>query len=115
MVALVLNEPFQYFLRSIDANTTLEPFGIEAIEEALAKVSKSRSKIGAQQNRLEHTVDRENVSIENLTASESRIRDADMAYELVQNSKFEILQQTGQSMLAQANHSLDSILSLLQQ
>jgi len=85
------------------------------VREALAKVSKSRSKIGAQQNRLEHTVDRENVSIENLTASESRIRDADMAYELVQNSKFEILQQTGQSMLAQANHSLDSILSLLQQ
>ena len=84
-----------------------------AVKEALAKLSKSRSKIGAQQNRLEHTVDRENVAIENLTASESRIRDADMAQEMVSLSKFNILEQAGQAMMAQANQSKQGVLELL--
>lgn len=84
-----------------------------SVKEALAKLSKSRSKIGAQQNRLEHTVDRENVSIENLTASESRIRDADMAHEMLVYAKYNILEQTGHSMMAQANQSKQGVLQLL--
>jgi len=85
------------------------------VREALAKVSKNRSKIGAQQNRLEHTIDRENVAIENLTASESGIRDADMASEMVNLSKYNILEQTGQAMMAQANQSKQGVLQLLSQ
>lgn len=83
------------------------------VREALTKVSKNRSRIGAQQNRLEHTIDRENVAIENLTASESGIRDADMAYEMVCLSKYNILEQTGQAMMAQANQSKQGVLQLL--
>ncbi len=83
------------------------------VREALAQVSKNRSRIGAQQNRLEHTIDRENVAIENLTASESGIRDADMAFEMVCLSKYNILEQTGQAMMAQANQSKQGVLQLL--
>lgn len=88
---------------------------LTATKGALAKVTKLRSIIGAQQNRLEHTASNGRNMAENVTASESRIRDVDMAYEVVQNSKFDILQQTGQAMLSQANHSVDSVINLLQQ
>ena len=85
-----------------------------AVEGALEKLSENRSKIGAQQNRLEHTIANENNIVENTTASESRIRDVDMAEEMVKLSKNNILVQAGQAMMAQANQSNSGILNLLQ-
>lgn len=87
---------------------------IEKIDGALEKVSSNRAKIGAQQNRLEHTIANENNIVENTTAAESRIRDADMAELMVQFSKENILAQVGQSMMAQSNQSNQGVLSLLQ-
>ena len=84
------------------------------IQLAIDKVSTQRATLGAVQNRLEHTIaNLDNVS-ENTQAAESRIRDTDMAKEMVQWSKNNILQQAGQSMLAQANQSNQGVLSLLQ-
>ncbi len=77
-------------------------------------VSEYRSAFGAVQNRLEHTVDNLDNIVENVTAAESRIRDTDMADEMVKYSKNNILTQAGQSMLAQANQSTQGVLSLLQ-
>ncbi len=87
---------------------------ISAIAGALSKVSAQRSKLGALQNRLEHTIANLDVAAENSQAAESRIRDTDMASEMVQYSKNNILAQAGQSMLAQANQSNQGVLSLLQ-
>lgn len=87
---------------------------ISAIAGALSKVSAQRSKLGALQNRLEHTIANLDVAAENSQAAESRIRDTDMAAEMVQYSKNNILAQAGQSMLAQANQSNQGVLSLLQ-
>ena len=84
------------------------------VSTAIEKVSKMRSDFGAIQNRLEHTIDNLDNVVENVTASESRIRDTDMADEMVKYSKNNILQQAGQSMLAQANQSTQGVLSLLQ-
>ena len=70
--------------------------------------------MGAVQNRLEHTISNLDTSAENLQAAESRIRDTDMAEEMTNYSKNNILQQAGQSMLAQANQSTQGVLSLLQ-
>lgn len=87
---------------------------ITDVQEAITALSTQRSQLGAIQNRLEHTVaNLDNIS-ENTQASESRIRDTDMAEEMVQYSKNNILQQAGQSMLAQANQSTQGVLSLLQ-
>ena len=86
---------------------------IVAIKSALVKVSKQRSDLGALQNRLEHTIANADNTAENLQAAESRIRDVDMADEMVKYSKSSILQQAGQSMLAQANQSTQGVLSLL--
>ena len=84
------------------------------IQKAISSVSKQRSALGAIQNRLEHTVaNLDNVS-ENTSSAESRIRDTDMAEEMVSYSKNNILAQAGQSMLAQANQSTQGVLSLLQ-
>ena len=84
------------------------------IQKAISKVSTQRSALGALQNRLEHTISNlDNVS-ENTQSAESRIRDTDMAEEMVQYSKNNILAQAGQSMLAQANQSTQGVLSLLQ-
>ena len=84
------------------------------IQHAISSVSKQRSALGAVQNRLEHTVaNLDNVS-ENTSSAESRIRDTDMAEEMVNYSKNNILAQAGQSMLAQANQSTQGVLSLLQ-
>ena len=84
------------------------------IQKAIDKVSTQRAKLGAVQNRLEHTIaNLDNVS-ENTQAAESRIRDTDMAKEMVTYSKNNILMQAGQSMLAQANQSNQGVLSLLQ-
>jgi len=85
-----------------------------AITEAIKEVSKSRSKLGAKQNRLEYTINNlENYS-ENLTSAESTIRDTNMATEMTNYTKNNILQQAAQSMLAQANQSTQGVLSLLQ-
>lgn len=84
------------------------------VSKAIETVSKMRSDFGAVQNRLEHTIDNLDNVVENVTASESRIRDTDMADEMVKYSKNNILQQAGQSMLAQANQSTQGVLSLLQ-
>ena len=84
------------------------------IQKAISHVSKTRSKLGAIQNRLEHTIaNLDNIS-ENTSSAESRIRDTDMAEEMVEYSKNNILAQAGQSMLAQANQSTQGVLSLLQ-
>ena len=84
------------------------------ITKAIKCVSASRSKLGAIQNRLDYTINNLNNYSENLTASESNIRDTDMATEMVAYSKNNILQQAAQSMLAQANQSTQGVMSLLQ-
>jgi flagellin len=87
---------------------------MDKIQSAISKVSEMRSNLGALQNRLEHTISNlDNIS-ENTSSAESRIRDTDMADEMVQYSKNNILAQAGQSMLAQANQSNQGVLSLLQ-
>ena len=89
-------------------------YAIDAIADAVAKVSSQRSALGAVQNRLEHTIANVDNVVENTTSAESRIRDTDMAEEMVNYSKNNILAQAGQSMLAQANQSNQGVLSLLQ-
>ena len=87
---------------------------MKSIQSAIALVSNQRSNLGAVQNRLEHTIaNLDNIS-ENTQSAESRIRDTDMAEEMVNYSKNNILAQAGQSMLAQANQSTQGVLSLLQ-
>jgi flagellin len=83
------------------------------IQKAISKVSTQRSALGALQNRLEHTIANLDTTSENTSAAESRIRDVDMAEEMVEYSKNNILSQAGQSMLAQANQSTQGVLSLL--
>ncbi len=86
---------------------------IKTVNDALEKVSEWRSDLGSVQNRLEHTIANADNTSENLQASESRIRDVNMAKEMVKYSKDNILQQAAQSMLAQANQSTQGVLSLL--
>ena len=87
---------------------------ISAIDAAINKVSTQRANLGALQNRLEHTINNLDVNNENLTASESRIRDVDMAAEMMKYTQNNVLVQAAQSMLAQANQQPQSVLSLLQ-
>lgn len=87
---------------------------ISTVDKAIKSVSTVRSKIGALQNRLEHSIANADNTAENLQAAESRIRDVDMAKEMVQYSKDNILQQAAQSMLSQANQATQGVLSLLQ-
>ena len=86
---------------------------IETINDAIKSVSEERSKLGAVQNRLEHTISNLDNASENLTAAESRIRDVDMAKEMSNFSKNNILQQAAQAMLAQANQQPQNVLQLL--
>ena len=88
-------------------------YAIDAIADAVSKVSAQRSSLGAIQNRLEHTIANVDNVVENTNAAESRIRDTDMADEMVNYSKNNILQQAGQAMLAQANQSTQGVLSIL--
>ena len=83
------------------------------MDTAISKVSSERSKLGAYQNRLEHTINNLQTADENLTAAESRIRDVDMALEMANFTRHQILQQAGTAMLAQANVSTQSVLKLL--
>jgi flagellin len=86
---------------------------IKALDSAITTVSDSRATLGAYQNRFEHTINNLNVSVENLSASESRIRDTDMAQEMVAFTRNQILTQAGTSMLSQANQASQNVLSLL--
>ena len=83
------------------------------LDKALSSVTESRATLGAIQNRFEHTINNLNVSVENLSASESRIRDTDMAQEMVSFTRSQILTQAGTSMLSQANQASQNVLSLL--
>ena len=96
-----------------DSSGTAATYAIDAIADAINKVSEQRSALGAIQNRLEHTIDNLDNVVENTTAAESRIRDTDMAEEMVEFSKNNILAQAGQSMLAQANQATQGVLSIL--
>jgi flagellin len=86
---------------------------VKVIDEAIKKVSQERSKLGATQNRLEHTINNLNTSSENLTAAESRVRDVDMAKEMMNQTKNSILSQAAQAMLAQSNQMPQGVLQLL--
>ncbi len=86
---------------------------VTTINDAIEKVSAERSKLGAVQNRLEHTIKNLDTSAENLQASEARIRDVDMAQEMMENTKQNILQQASIAMLAQANSAPEGVLQLL--
>ena len=101
-------------LTAVD-RTTFAAVNIADIDAAIEEVSNVRSEFGAVQNRLEHRMNNLGSYQENLVAAESRIRDVDMAAEMVNFSKQNILQQAGQSMLAQANQSPQGVLSLLRQ
>ncbi|ARF68474.1 hypothetical protein B7C51_12625 [Paenibacillus larvae subsp. pulvifaciens] len=86
---------------------------VSDIEDAIKQVNTARSTLGAQQNRLEHTVNNLGTTTENLQAAESRIRDTDMASEMVKLTKDNILLQASQAMLAQANQHPQGVLQLL--
>jgi len=86
---------------------------VMVIDAAIHKVSSARAKIGAVQNRLEHTISNLGVASENLTAAESRIRDADMAKEIMEFTKQQILLQSANAMLAQSNMIPQNVLQLL--
>ena len=86
---------------------------VSQIDTAITSVSNARSDLGAIQNRLEHAVANLGVYQENLSASESRIRDVDVAQEMVNFTRLQILSQSGTAMLAQANQGAQSVLSLL--
>jgi flagellin-like hook-associated protein FlgL len=100
-------------LNVVDDSGVKATMAIDAIEDALSKVSAQRSSLGAVQNRLEHTISNLDNVVENTQSAESEIRDTDMADEMVRYSKNNILTQAGQSMLAQANQSTQGVLSLL--
>ncbi len=87
---------------------------IDSIDKAIQSISRFRSELGAIQNRLEHTINNLDNVAENTQAAESRIRDTDMASEMVKYSNNQILAQAGQAMLAQANQANQGVLSLLQ-
>ena len=95
------------------SSNTVAGEAMSKIQKAIESVSTQRSKLGAIQNRLEHTINNLDTTSENTQAAESRIRDTDMASEMVEYSKNNILQQAGQSMLAQANQQNQGVLSLL--
>ncbi|MGM0508348.1 MAG: flagellin Hag [Fusobacteriota bacterium] len=98
---------------SVTSATTADA-AITSINDAIESISAERSKFGAMQNRLEHTINNLSTSAENLQAAESRIRDVDMAKEMVDFSKNKIISQSGTAMLAQANSQPQGVLQLLQ-
>ena len=100
-------------LNLVDNTGAKATYAIDSIADAVAKVSAQRSALGAIQNRLEHTIANLDNVVENTTSAESSIRDTDMAAEMVNYSKNNILAQAGQAMLAQANTSTQGVLSLL--
>ncbi|AWV36122.1 MULTISPECIES: flagellin N-terminal helical domain-containing protein [Paenibacillus] len=118
------NQKISYTFGDMDAAALMTTVGdlttkansqteLVAVDAAIAKVSTERSKLGAVQNRLEHTINNLNTSSENLTAAESRVRDVDMAKEMMAQTKNSILSQAAQAMLAQANQQPQGVLQLL--
>ena len=102
-------------LDSVDISTqTTAGQAINTINAAIDSVSKTRAGLGAIQNRLEHTINNLDTTSENLTAANSRIRDTDMAKEMMEYTKMNVLVQSAQAMLAQANQQPQSVLQLLQ-
>ena len=104
---------------SVDLSGDVDISGLDiadssTVTSAITAVSSSRANLGAVQNRFEHTINSTNVAIENLSASESRIRDTDMASEMVEFTRSQILSQAGTAMLAQANQAPQGVLKLLQ-
>ncbi len=97
----------------VSSSATAAGSAIDSIKDAISSVSAQRSDLGAVQNRLEHTIKNLDNVVENTTSAESQIRDTDMAAQMVEYSKNNILAQAGQSMLAQANQSNQGVLSLL--
>ena len=97
----------------VDTTGAKATYAIDAIAEAVQRVSDQRSTLGAVQNRLDHTIANLDNVVENTTSAESAIRDTDMAAEMVDYTKNNILAQAGQAMLAQANSSTQGVLSLL--
>jgi flagellin len=105
---------YSFDVKGVDvSNRTQAEGAITAINNAIETVSSERSKLGAVQNRLEHTINNLGTSSENLTAAESRIRDVDMAKEMMDQTKNSILAQAAQAMLAQANQQPQGVLQLL--
>ncbi|WP_342437423.1 flagellin [Paenibacillus sp. FSL L8-0436] len=101
-------------VKNIDISTKFgAATAIETVQNAMQKVSSQRSNLGAMQNRLEHTINNLGAASENLSAAESRIRDVDMAKEMMQQTKNNILAQASQAMLAQANQQPQGVLQLL--
>ncbi|ONI43728.1 flagellin [Candidatus Epulonipiscium fishelsonii] len=86
---------------------------VSVLEKTIADISTQRAKVGAVQNRLEHTLENQKITSENITSSESRIRDTDMAQEMMNFTKFNVLNQAAQSMMAQANQIPNQALGLL--
>ncbi|MDP9821720.1 flagellin N-terminal helical domain-containing protein [Nocardioides massiliensis] len=101
-------DPGISFANNADARSS-----IAALDAQIAGISTARANLGAYQNRLEHTINNLNVAVENLTASESRIRDTDMAAEMMNFTRAQILSQAGTAMLAQANQAPQGVLQLL--
>ena len=112
-LALAGNDVFGTDVDALDVSTGADA-AITTIDAAIGAVSSTRSTLGATQNRLEHTIANLSVAVENLSASESRIRDTDMAEEMVSFTRHQIMAQAGTAMLAQANVVPQSVLSLLQ-
>jgi flagellin len=100
-------------IAAVSDGASLSSVGVSDIDAAINDISKARASFGAVQNRLEHRLNNLATYQENLTASESRIRDVDMAEEMTKFTKLNILQQAGTSMLAQANQAPQGVLSLL--
>jgi flagellin len=98
---------------TVAANVASAQLALTAVDTAIGTVATTRATLGAFQNRFEHTINNLNVAVENLTASESRIRDTDMAQEMVNFTKNQILSQAGTAMLAQANSAPQGVLQLL--
>ena len=111
-LTLASNDVFGQDVSALDVTTGADA-AITALDTAIAAVSTQRSTLGATQNRMEHTIANLNVAQENLSASESRIRDTDMALEMVSFTRHQIMAQAGTAMLAQANQAPQSVLQLL--
>ncbi len=112
--ASAANGVFGVDLSAIDVTTGAgASSALTALDTAIGNVSSTRSTLGATQNRLEHTIANLSVAVENLSASESRVRDTDMAMEMVTFTRNQIMSQAGTAMLAQANQVPSSVLTLL--
>ncbi len=111
-LGLAANDVFGQDISGVNVDTGANA-AITAIDSAIGAVSTTRSTLGATQNRLEHTVANLSVAVENLSASESRVRDTDMASEMVSFTRHQIMVQAGTAMLAQANQVPATVLSLL--